>query len=327
MSRDDELDDFKTHINLSEYAAAHGYVLDRKASSKNSAVMREPSGDKIVVALGEDRHWIYFSVHNSLDNGSIIDFVMQRERCSLGRVRQELRPWLGGVRHFTRPHPDLFARELEQVTRDRARILLELARMKPLVFHRYLEDERALPATLLKSPRFAGKLKVDFRANAIFPHADQDGPCGYEIKNRNFTGFAKGGEKGLWFSAANRDDRTLVIAESGIDALSYAVLHPDAATRYASTGGAMNPNQPALIRAAIERMGQGRDGSFKSRVVIATDNDEGGRKLADQIEALARESGRADLDIVRDLPEGEGQDWNEVLKRRALGLSGPIPEP
>jgi hypothetical protein len=51
---------------------------------------------------------------------------------------------------------------------------------------------------VLQSPRFAGRLKVDFRSNAIFPHADKDGPCGYEIKNKGFTGFARGGEKGLW---------------------------------------------------------------------------------------------------------------------------------
>ena len=33
--------------------------------------------------------------------------------------------------------------------------------MKPLIFHRYLEEERGIPASLLKSPRFAGKLKVE----------------------------------------------------------------------------------------------------------------------------------------------------------------------
>lgn len=62
----------------------------------------------------------------------------------------------------------------------------------------------------------------------------------------------------MWFSAARPGDTALVIAESGIDALSYAALHPDDAARYASTGGTMNPNQPALIRSAIEKMGQGR---------------------------------------------------------------------
>jgi hypothetical protein len=318
---DEELDDFKTHINLSEYAAAQGYVLDRRASSKNSVIMRSSAGDKIVIARAADQHWIYFSVRDERDNGSIIDFVKHRQHCSLGGARQELRPWLGGARQLARPHPDLFAQEIAQITRDRARVLLALARMKPLLRHRYLEEERCLPAALLKAPRFAGKLKVDFRANAVFPHADQDGPCGYEIKNRTFTGFAPGGEKGLWFSAASTGDTRLVIAESGIDALSHAALHPDAHARYASTGGAMNPSQPALIRAAIARMGQG------SRIVIATDNDEGGRDLADQIEALARETGRADLIIVRDLPPGAGQDWNDVLKARATVSAPPAPNP
>ena len=314
---DEELDDFKTHINLSEYAAAQGYVLDRRASSKNSAVMRSQGGEKIVIARAEDQHWIYFSVHDSLDNGSIIDFVQKRRSCKLGGVRQELRPWLGGARHVTRPHPDLFAREIAQITRDRARVLLELARMKPLLFHRYLEEERGIPASLLKSPRFAGKLKVDFRANAVFPHADQEGPCGYEVKNKAFTGFAPGGEKGLWFSAASSTDTALVIAESGIDALSHAVLHPDMHARYASTGGAMNPTQPDLIRSAIGRMGQG------SRIVIATDNDPGGHALADQIEALARETGREDLLIHRDQPPGAGQDWNDVLRAARSPVTGP----
>jgi len=216
-----------------------------------------------------------------------------------------------------RPHPDLFAQDIAPVSKDRARVLLELARMKPLAGSRYLQEERKISAALLRAARFAGRLKVDVRGNAIFPHADQDGPCGYEIKNRNFTGFAKGGDKGLWFSAARAGDTVLVIAESGIDALSYAALHPDEAARYASTGGTMNPSQPALIRYAIGRMGQG------ARVVIATDNDAPGRALADQIEAIAREAGREDLRIVRDLPEGEGSDWNDVLR---AGPSDYAPE-
>lgn len=35
----DELEDFKTRVNLTEFATAQGYVLDRKASSRNSALM------------------------------------------------------------------------------------------------------------------------------------------------------------------------------------------------------------------------------------------------------------------------------------------------
>lgn len=53
--------------------------------------------------------------------------------------------------------------------------------MKLLVSHRYLEAERKIPAALLQSPRFAGKIKTDVRTNAVFPHAYRDGPCGYEM--------------------------------------------------------------------------------------------------------------------------------------------------
>jgi DNA primase len=67
-----------------------------------------------------------------------------------------------------------------------------------------------------------------------------------------------------------------------------------------------------LIRGAIEKMGQG------AGIVIATDNDEGGRALAEQIAAIAAETGRKDLKIVRDLPEGEGSDWNDRLRENPL---------
>jgi len=93
--------------------------------------------------------------------------------------------------------------------------------------------------------------------------------------------------------------------------------------RDASAGGSLNPNQPALIRAAIENLGQGKSGRFSARVVIATDNDEGGRALAGRLEAAAAETGWEDLSVIRHLPEGDGQDWNDVLRRRE-GI-GPVP--
>jgi hypothetical protein len=70
----------------------------------------------------------------------------------------------------------------------------------------------------------------------------------------------------------------------------------------------MNPGQPALIRAAIERMPEG------STIIAATDNDPDGRALAGEIETIMRATGRADLTFQADLPEGEGADWNNRLK-------------
>ncbi|WP_295393261.1 DUF3991 and TOPRIM domain-containing protein [uncultured Thiodictyon sp.] len=303
----DELERFKASINLTEFAASEGYLLDRRTSSRNSAVMRHPGGDKIIITRGEDQHWIYFSVRDEADNGSIVDFVQYRRRCSIVAVRWALRPWIGGS--IVRPTPDRYVPELVPVTRDRGGVIRTLAVMRPLVIHRYLEDERGIPRSLLEHPRFAGRVLIDTRSNVVFPHVDRDGPCGYELKNHAFTGFAPGGAKGLWVSGVKRSDTALVFAESGIDALSYAVLYPDDHARYASFGGSMNPLQPALIRAAIERLAPG------ATVRIATDNDADGTGFAAIIEGLVAERGRGDLVVERAAPVG-AKDWNDVLRRR-----------
>lgn len=301
----DELERFKSAINLTEYAASQGYQLDKRASSRNSVVMRHSAGDKVVIARGEDQHWIYFSVRDESDNGSIIDFIQYRRRCSLADVRRELRPWVGGA--VPRPALELYVPEVVPVSRDRAGVIRALAAMKPLVTHRYLEEKRAIPRELLANHRFAGCVLMDARSNAIFPHADKDGPCGYEIKNQGFTGFAPGGEKGLWISRVRRADTVLVIAESAIDALSYAAMHPDENARYASFGGAMNPGQPALIHAAIERL------PTRATVCIATDNDEEGARFMDIIEAVTAETGKRELAVDRVAPT-ETKDWNDELR-------------
>jgi hypothetical protein len=180
--------------------------------------------------------------------------------------------------------------------------------------HPYLEHERLLPASLLSSPRFAGRVRIDGRGNAVFPHFDVAGLCGYEIKNRGFTGFAAGGKKGLWFSHAGPCDRRLVLAESAIDALSHAVLFPDGEdrSRYASLGGKPNVKQPGLIQSTIARLPKGAE------IVAAFDADEAGRLLANMVglavASVASRTGR-NLIFVVHLPAHDGEDWNQVLQR------------
>ncbi len=83
---DDEFEKFKKEVNLSEFAASRGYALDRHESSRNSAVMRHPNGDKIIIAKNEaSGDWIYFSVRDGRDHGTIIDFLKNRGE-SLGEV-------------------------------------------------------------------------------------------------------------------------------------------------------------------------------------------------------------------------------------------------
>ncbi|MGP0076172.1 MAG: DUF3991 domain-containing protein [Bryobacteraceae bacterium] len=303
---DSELESFKTRIDLRQYAAAHGYQRDPRESWTGTDVMRHSvTDDKILVKFGTKRapdHWGYFSFRRDDDHGSIIDFVQRRLNLSLGAVRKELRPWIGEPPVPVPPFPPPI-----RTNKDRTTVETEYAKMQAALSHPYLVNERALPAALLESERFAGRVRIDARGNAIFPHFDAHGLCGYEIKNTGFTGFAAGGSKGLWLSHERPDDNRLVFCESAIDGLSYATLFVDPQARYASIGGRLNPVQPELIRAASARMPE------NSRIVAAMDADEAGGKLAEVVREAVQLTGRDDLSYVFQEPFGF-KDWNDQIR-------------
>jgi hypothetical protein len=313
---DSELESFKTGIDLRAYAASEGYALDEKNSWRGAAVMRHPaSHDKVVIKRDTDGHYVYFSVRDDRDNGSIIDFVQNRHRMTLGTVREELRPW---VRQSPAAVPVFAA--LPRTTKDRMKVETAYARMQDAITgHAYLETQRAIPRSLLALDRFAGRIRIDDRGNAVFPHFDREGLSGYELKNTGFTGFASGGTKALWLSHEEPTDNRLVFCESAIDALSHAVLFPDNRSRYASIGGKTNPQQPELVRAAAARM------PADSEILAAMDADDEGRKLAEMVRRSVELTGRKDLRFIADEPIGF-KDFNDQLRARPLPFLPYRPE-
>lgn len=305
---DTELEQFKSAINLTEFAASRGYALDSRESSRNSAVMRHPNGDKIIVAKNEgNSNWIFFSVRDDQDNGTIIDFLQKRSGGSLGQVRQTLRNWLG----TSRPEVPVtaYVKELFPIPRDRGAVLVAWERAWPCFGLPYLES-RGIRNTTLVLPRFSGCVRVDNRNNALFPHYDRQGLCGFEIKNKDFTGFSPGGIKGLWYSVAKPSDQSLVLVESAIDALSFHILFGWENARYMSTGGALSPHQPELLRGAMEKLPE------TAGVILGFDLDDAGENLADEVRQFAP-SGRKLKRMVPDV--GMSKDWNDMLKNR-MGL-------
>jgi hypothetical protein len=304
---DDELHRLKSDIHLVHYVVdRYGYQRDRRESSVSSHVLRHPAtDDKIIVRKDRDGHWTYFSVRDDRDHGSIIDFVQRRGRhLSLGSVREELRQWLG----TPRPMPDFALPRAREVPRDPHPVgeVFEAARL--VGTWAYL-SARGLRHETLCHPRFAGTWRVDARGNVLFAHTDDRGVLtGFEVKNRGFTGFAPGGTKTAWQSAARAEDRALVVTESAIDALSYHQLHAgkSEAVRYMSTAGAPSPGQFELLERIFSRLPPA------STVVAAVDADEAGHKLAIRIEAVV---GRVQsVAFRRDAPDG-AKDWNDVLQR------------
>lgn len=302
MRLGDELERFKSAINLVEYAEACGYEIDRSESSRASTVMRN-GDDKIVVATAQDGHGIYFSVRDDDDNGSIIDFVQRRRGLNLGQVRRELRPWVSGAAPATKRPTAQRPKKPEQSDADRARILAAWMRMREAARHEYLEQQRYIAPAVLADPRFAPVVRVDARGNAIFPHYGRDGITGYELKNIGFTAFSSGGEKSIWRTTNIERAREIVVCESAIDALSHAQLMGGSAA-YVSTGGSLSAAQAELI----EEIGRAALASG-AVIVIATDADPAGHRLAEQIDALIPDG----VLVQRDLPPHGANDWNDAL--------------
>jgi hypothetical protein len=176
----------------------------------------------------------------------------------------------------------------------------------PAKRHSYLEGRGITPA-VLQSARFAECIFFDRYGNAAFPHFDERGVCGLELKNVDKALFVRGSRKTLWRSRSRAGDSALVISEAVIDALSHYILFPSESAAYAATGGGMSPEQAEVISALIRKF------TGLRHIIIITDNDEGGDRLAEKLIEAITESGFAGK-VTRHSPQMRGYDWNDELK-------------
>ena len=147
INQDSELDAFKREIDLRQFAESLGYQIDRRESWRGSAVLRR-AADKIVVKRNGNGHYVFFSLRDDDDNGTVIDFVQRRQHLSLGAVRQVLRPWIG------RPASAPQFPELPPASPNRMRIEREYRSMAEAQRYPYLERDRGVSAALLSRHDF-----------------------------------------------------------------------------------------------------------------------------------------------------------------------------
>src|SRR5215475_3303304 len=84
--QDRELDAFKREIDLCQFAVSLGYEIDRRESWSGSTVLRRDA-DKIVVKRNGNGHFVFFSLREDGDHGTVIDFLQRRQKnLSLGGV-------------------------------------------------------------------------------------------------------------------------------------------------------------------------------------------------------------------------------------------------
>lgn len=332
MDRNEELDAFKK-VNLSIIASAYGYAVDRKKSTRHSVLMSN-GADKIIVSQN-GKNFIYCSVFDPASRGTAIDFAQNviERGCSLGRVRQLLRPFLnsGYVSSIQNTYQGRFATNIQPSETDLLGVAARFSQFEAIDKpHPYLCNVRGIPFEILQSDRLANSIRhCPGRGSVVFPHwgipdaSDTTDRClvGYEIKGPGVNMYSKGGRKGLWMTPGFDRDRVLAIGESALDAISYLVARGGDHIRVGSISGQMNPQQPALIRSAIERMGKG------TQIVAAFDNDPAGDALAEKLLEIVVATGRDDLEFKDDRPVARGADWNKVVVDEAIKagrIRGPV---
>lgn len=289
---------FKTEIDFIHFASHYGYKIDRQKSTKQSVCMGLDNRDKIIISKRNGK-WVYFSVHDDQDNGTIIDFVIKRTGKSIFEVGQELSSWTAQSVVLDN------SIKVEEQQPDPKRIQRLFSYCSILRNHPYL-NERGLKEEVLNSSRFNKRIYTDRFNNVVFPHFKNHQVCGLELKNKNIGLFVKGSEKTLWRSNVFRSDHTLALSETPIDAISYQALFQLKNVFYVATSGSPSPAQLEFIKQLLNL-------HFNiQEVKIITDNDTGGDRLSKLFEDVIFESGFKGQ-VLRDSPKQRGGDWNEVL--------------
>ncbi len=287
-------------LDFTAIAKKMGYREDKARSSKKIMILASESKRLAVYNNGDKGHY-YINQKNPEERGSIIDLVKRELNCNFIRAKDFIKGVYGApVKARTEATQDT-----EEGKKD----------FKP-AFEKsvypntsdYLINVRGIAQEVLA-------LSPDTRkgiSTNIFIHRNLSGEItGYEYRDENKKGFAKGGNKSLFSVRGSDEVKSLIIVESAINALSYlqilllkddikeAYLHP----LIVSTAGRSSQSQKDQIKALADR--------YKPEfIILGQDNDKGGDgdKQADELKAVLE-----GFRTIRHKPQMN--DWNDELKR------------
>jgi len=182
------------------------------------------------------------------------------------------------------------------------------------IFRRkYKELKRATFSRFLSSRGLQVRLSdysiyYDSHKNFVVKHYALDNkqrklvPVGLELRNYKFK--QNVGRKSIGILNPDKlSSEVVIVAESFIDALSYAQLNRyDDALLLSTSGRISEEGLRTLIGLSLGK-----------KVILAFDNDEAGMEMAEQIRNKLTEFG---IDVVEDIPVF-AKDWNEVLQEQS----------
>jgi len=292
----------KQNINLIQYASQMGYKIDKRKSTRSSVAMQKESCDKIIISKSNGV-WVYFSVYDDQDNGTLLDFVKNRTDKSIYTIGRELEAWSGlGLSQSIQNVSNVKEKQFEP---ERIQRLFSYCRS---AFNNTYLHSRGIVSDTLRSKRFVNRVFQDQFKNAVFPHFKKGQVCGLELKGEHTDLFVRGSEKTLWRSNHFKEDDTLLIAESPMDAISYQMIHQLKSGFYAATCGSLSMRQNRIIQNLLTKE------RWVNSVILATDNDKGGDKLTDRLERLIQNV-KYSGELKRHSPDKREYDWNDVLNQ------------
>lgn len=295
--RDPELDELRAKVDCRTVLERDGWKLDAPESTTHAVKFRNGPA-QIIIVTHEGRGW--FDPIND-QRGDVLALAQRLTGGNFGHARRALRP-LAGIAPTLTP---TFRDRSQVAPLDAEKTWSRAPALQPgSQAWRYLSGERGLPAATIARANDAGLLREGIYGTAWFLHrlAD-DAPAGWEMRGPKYKGFAKGGDKALFWIGQIREARRVAVTESAIDALSLATIEqwPEG-TAYVSTGGGFGPPTAETFSRLLPS---------SCRLVAATDRGQGGDILAERLRELAAKS-CAGFGRVR----SSAKDWNDELRGR-----------
>ncbi|TSJ80167.1 MAG: plasmid recombination protein (plasmid) [Candidatus Cardinium sp.] len=311
-----DLERVKHEVNLIQHAASMGYVLDKEKSSNTWAVM-EKENDKILIKNGPNQngHWMYKSLVDEQEKGTIVDFMQKRgfsyqSICGLSSRHLDDRVIKDQKSLSVEMEDALSQRYIAQEAFDR---IVEHKKGNYLACRGIDQDVYDCYAGVKVGNQAVFALYRDIDSNGkgticstisyqfYAKGTMSDGGCFNSTKY-----FQKGLPRGLSVLVDyNVPVKHIVVSESPIDALSYKQLdRPLDGTMYVSTCGSLSED---VKRELANVFSNAKENGWS--VTLAFDNDKAGSHMDKEVRELAD----ACLVNCKSSIPSQFKDWNEEL--------------
>ncbi len=236
--------ELKYNVDLEGFLIDHGYTIKKEKSSRRSRVYT--NGSEHIIVTQKNRIKLYFCAENSVDRGSIIDFLYYRPEFLVSqetnmhtRIVNTLLGYLDRPCRTIPGNIDNYGNKVtfdpEQYTQCEQRFIDEFRYLR----YRGISD-KTLHSDVMENIGLSTNLHY---TNIAFPlYNEEKKLVGLDLRNFNYRRFAAGTDKShaLWLSNFGIPEE-VVIAESPIDLLSFHQLlrTNDDKILYISTGGVL----------------------------------------------------------------------------------------